>query len=190
MFDGQSAKEPQGHNARFTLVEVSKPLERGIEIEQLLTIEGLKGNFSSDAGQSHGPPPATALLGPPFAGVVDQQAAHDVGSYSKEVSLPLPVSASLVHQLEIGLVDQGRGLKGVAGSLSIQIPLGKAAQLVVDHREQVLRRSRTCLSKSGQNLIHPVFGVVNHCFFPTVTSHVWHDDSNQVRVEPSLVVRS
>ena len=46
----------------------------------------------------------------------------------------------LIHQPEVGLVDQGGGLQGVVGTLAAEQPGGEVAQLGVDHRQQLVGR--------------------------------------------------
>jgi hypothetical protein len=49
------------------------------------------------------------------AGVVDQNPPHRLGSRSKEVAAAIPVLRLLnIHQPKVRLVDQGRGLQGLA----------------------------------------------------------------------------
>ena len=45
-----------------------------------------------------------------------------------------------VDEPEIGLVDQGRGLEGLAGLLLRQLPGRQLAQLVIDQRQELLGR--------------------------------------------------
>ena len=47
-------------------------------------------------------------------------------------------SSSHVHQPQVGLVDQGGGLKRLAGLLLGQFLGGELAQLVVDQRQELL----------------------------------------------------
>ena len=47
-------------------------------------------------------------------------------------------SSSATHQPQVSLVDQGRGLEGLAGLLLGQLLRGQLAELVVDQREELL----------------------------------------------------
>jgi hypothetical protein len=56
--------------------------------------------------------------------------------------LAVPVlHAGLIHQAEIGLMDQARGAKGVLLALAEELPVGDTAQLPVDEWEQPVERS-------------------------------------------------
>ena len=56
-----------------------------------------------------------------------------------------------VHQPQIGLVDQGRGLERLAGLLLGQLLGGQLAQLVVDQRQELLGGVRVALLDGGQD---------------------------------------
>ena len=71
-----------------------------------------------------------------LAGVVHQHPAHGLGGGAEEVPAALPGHVPVAHQAQEGLVDQGRGLKGVAGPLAGHAPQGQGAQLVVDQLQQ------------------------------------------------------
>jgi hypothetical protein len=67
-----------------------------------------------------------------IAGVVDQDAAHGLGSGGEEMS---PAVEPLVtDQAEVRFVDQRRGLR-LPGTLRCQARGGELAQLVVDERK-------------------------------------------------------
>jgi hypothetical protein len=73
-------------------------------------------------------------------GVIDEYAAHCLGTDGEEVRSPLPVHAFLVDELEIGLVNQGRGLKGMVVSLPPEITRGELSELIVYGTPKPLRR--------------------------------------------------
>ena len=70
--------------------------------------------------------------------MIDQDAAHGLGRGGEEVAAAVPVLGLLdVHESEVGLVDQGRGLERLPGRLVGQ-PLGRQLpQLVVDQGQQL-----------------------------------------------------
>ena len=56
----------------------------------------------------------------------------------QELGAVAPVDPPLVHQPEVGLVDQGGGLEGVAGGFPAQVGRCKTVQLLVQHREHLV----------------------------------------------------
>jgi hypothetical protein len=54
-----------------------------------------------------------------------------------------PLDAIELGKLEIRLVNQGRGIEGVIASLSAELPVGDAAQLVVHDRQEPVEASGT-----------------------------------------------
>jgi len=80
---------------------------------------------------------AAAAFEPVFVpGPVDQDAAHGLGRGGEEVSPSVPIPRlTLPDQTEVSLVDQSRGLEGLAGLLVGEASGRQCAQLVVDDRE-------------------------------------------------------
>ena len=60
--------------------------------------------------------------------------------HAHELGAVLPIGAVLVHQPEVGLVDQGGGLEGVAGPFVAHATARHAAQLPVNQRHKPLQR--------------------------------------------------
>ena len=59
-----------------------------------------------------------------------------------------------IHQPEVGLVDQRRGLERLAGLLLGHLCGGQLAQLVVDQRQELLGGVRVALLDGGQDARH------------------------------------
>ena len=75
---------------------------------------------------------------PLAAGAFDEDAPHGLGRGGEEVAAAVPVLGPVpTDQPQVGLVDQGRGLEGLAGLLLGQPRRGELAQLVVDERQQL-----------------------------------------------------
>jgi hypothetical protein len=99
------------------------------------------------------PLPVAAVLGPPFPpGGVDEDAAHGLGRGGEEVAAAVPeLGLFHVHESEIRLMDQGRGLQRLAG-LFLSEPLGREfAELLVDQRQELLGGVRVALFDGGQD---------------------------------------
>src|SRR5271170_3261890 len=69
--------------------------------------------------------------------MVDQNTPHQLGSNPIELSAALPMGRMLANQLEISLVNQSRGLKGMARPLAPHIPAGQPFELVIDQRNKL-----------------------------------------------------
>ena len=84
-----------------------------------------------------------------LAGVVHQEPPHHPGTDREEMRLALPIGASLVHQLEVGLVHQrGRG-QGVTHPLEAHLPVGQAPQGGVDVLHQEVQRRLVRTARPG-----------------------------------------
>jgi hypothetical protein len=71
------------------------------------------------------------------AGVIHEDATHDVRGDTEEMRAILPILASLVNELQVRLVDQRRGLKRVIRTLLPHIPRRHATQLDIDDTYQL-----------------------------------------------------
>lgn len=72
--------------------------------------------------------------------MIDKYPAHHLRGDAKEVSPVLPGDACLIYKPDVCLVNKRGGLQRVVRSLATQIALSEAAQLTVDHRQQVIKR--------------------------------------------------
>jgi hypothetical protein len=70
------------------------------------------------------------------AGDIDQDAPHQPRRHRQKVGAVLPVHLSDVDQPQIRLVDERRGLQGLAGSLAREASLRDSPQLTVHERHQ------------------------------------------------------
>ena len=70
--------------------------------------------------------------------MVDQHPSHQLGRDGEELRAVLPVGVLLIHELEVGLVDERRGLQRVLGPLSPEMRVRDPVQFLVDERHQVI----------------------------------------------------
>src|SRR5262249_16798269 len=68
----------------------------------------------------------------------------------EEVRPTFPSALAAADQPQVGLVDQGGRLQGVAGGLASQVALGQSAQFVINQRQQFRRRGRTVVGQPLQ----------------------------------------
>jgi hypothetical protein len=95
------------------------------------------------------------------AGGFDENPAHGFGGGGEEMSAAIPsIIVAPADQPEVRFVNQGGGLKGLAGRFGGHTNGGKLPQLVVDEREQV-----------GSSL------AVTRCGGFQELSHVGHSDN-------------
>ena len=88
-------------------------------------------------------PSSRATLLPPaplgrtmMLGMIDQNLAHQVGRDAEELRAAGALHLRLVHQPQVGLVDQRRRLQRVVRPLAADIGGREAAQFAVDERHQ------------------------------------------------------
>ena len=95
---------------------------------------------------------AAAFLAVGRLGIVQQDAAHDLGGDAEEVGTILPAGAALIDELQVGLVDEGSGLQGMAGALAAELGAGDPFELLVDERRQLIHHRSIAAGKLGQQL--------------------------------------
>src|SRR5262245_55035114 len=87
------------------------------------------------------------------AGRLHQDAAHGLGGGGEEMAAAVPVLRPLdVHQSQISLVHQRRGLERLAGPFVGHLLGRQPVQLVVDQRQELLRGVRVALLDVIQDL--------------------------------------
>src|SRR5207245_8501739 len=79
---------------------------------------------------------AATLLAAPAPRVVDQDVAHDAGRHGEEVAPVFPLEPVETRELQVGLVDEGRGVEGASRPPSCELAAGEPAQVVVDQWDQ------------------------------------------------------
>src|SRR5207237_6131240 len=108
--------------------------EGGVDVQHIVDAFGSGGGELVEVQANAIATPFLALLA---TSIIDQDAAHGLGRGGKEVAAAVPVLGFVrVHQPEVGLVDQGRGLERLAGYFLGQLLGGQLAQLVVDQRKE------------------------------------------------------
>ena len=99
------------------------------------------------------PPPLPAALEPVTpARVIHQDVAHRARRHREEVGAVGPSLLFLIGQPEVGLMDERRGLQGVARLPARQITTGHPVQLIVDQGQHGLDRRLVSLPLSAEHL--------------------------------------
>ena len=70
--------------------------------------------------------------------MINENPAHRLRGDAEEVSLVLPGVHALVHQPEVGLVDEGGGLQGMVGTLAPKQPRRQLAELGIDQGQELI----------------------------------------------------
>ena len=91
-------------------------------------------------------PTAAALCVPSRACVVDQDAAHQLGSDAEELRTRSPAGMVLDGKAHVQLVDQPGRLQRVAGSLPAHLGMSEPAQFDIEELDQTVERPRVTLA--------------------------------------------
>ena len=119
---GQPREIAQLDQAGLERVGVGEPGQGRVQGEQVVVRLGCGGEIRVHRLT----PAAAAVLGPRIAaGTFDQDAAHGLGGGGEEVSPAVPVAGLLhIYQAQVGLVNEGGSLEGLAGAFPGQLPGG------------------------------------------------------------------
>jgi hypothetical protein len=114
------------------------PCPISAEVRQLIEVDLLGGtaSFGGDTASS----------------AVEQDVAHDLCRDGKEMRPVLPSHVVDVDELEVGLVDEGRGLHGVPSALVLHLVSSDATEGAIDAGSQLLERSRIAISPRTKKL--------------------------------------
>lgn len=159
LFQSEAAEEAHFDGGALLLVELGECGEGVIEGDNLDTFA--RGNMEAFVeGESfHGSAALFAVFG---AGVIDQDAAHDLGGDAVEVGAVLPADVALVHQFEEGFMDDPGALQGVAGALTAEIGAGEPVQLGVDQRHQLVEGRAVAVAPADEQGAHVVGRRLGH----------------------------
>src|SRR6266536_6583039 len=73
--------------------------------------------------------------------MVNNDAPHQLRGGRDKVGPALPDRFRIIDQPQVGFVENGGGLQGVAGALSAHVMVGEPVQFGLHQREQLLQRS-------------------------------------------------
>ncbi len=113
-------------------------------------------------GQFHAmPAPAAPRTG--FApGLFHQDIAHGPSRREKEVPPAIQARVALAEKPGVGFVDQRRRLQGLAGGQARHPGLRQGVQLVVDERQQLVRRGVVPSLRGLEQGGHPAVRFIRH----------------------------
>jgi hypothetical protein len=135
LIDAQPTEEAQLNDAALPSVLAGQPQE-GIIESQDIKIEA--HHYCRLEGQSF--LSRATLASPPAARVIDEDAAHHLGSQGEEVGTTLQITPTLTHKAQVGLVHQRCRLQGVIGPLVSQMAGRQATQFRIHARQQLVQR--------------------------------------------------
>jgi hypothetical protein len=132
-FDREAAEEAELDDTGGAFVGFGEAGEGFVELHDLAAAAGGEDDGLVEGQEVEA---AAAFAGDVFAGVVDEDAAHDAGGDGVEVRAVLPVGDLQVDELEVGLVDEGGCLEGVVAFFAAHVAAGDDVKFVVDGRDQ------------------------------------------------------
>lgn len=159
LFQSEAAEEAHFDDGALLLVELGECGEGVIEGDNLDTfarrdmeafVKGERFHFSA------------ALFTVFGAGVIDQDAAHDLRGDALEVGAVLPADVALVHQFEEGFMDDAGALEGVAGALAAEVGGGEQVEFGVDQRHELVEGSAVAVAPADEQGAHVVGRRLEH----------------------------
>ena len=92
--------------------------------------------------------------------MVDDHLSNGPRRYGEKVLAILCLETRLVEELQVGLVHQCRGVENGITTMTRQLEMGDAAQIVVDERHQPTKRKVVTFSVCDQEIRDVVVGHV------------------------------
>ena len=84
--------------------------------------------------------------------MVNHDAPHQLRGRRDKVASALPDRLRIIDQPQIGFVENGGGLQGVAGTLPAHVMVGEPVQFGLHQREQLLQRSLVSAAPVAEQL--------------------------------------
>jgi hypothetical protein len=147
--DGQPNKVAQFDQLRLDWIDLLKALQGLVQGQQ---IQGGVRSRDLDLFQRLAFPGPAAPLAMFVACLIDEDAAHSLGGSGEEVAPAVPVLGLVaINQTQVGLMDQGRGLKCLSWLLLCEFLRREPTQLLVDQGQQLLGGRRVALLDGRQD---------------------------------------
>jgi hypothetical protein len=147
-FNGQAAKETQFDESALLLVDPGESLE-GVVDGKYVRVGKLghgEGGIELDLLAR------AALGGAAGACVVDENLAHEASSDSDKVGATASAEGVLPSEAQVGFMNQGSGLQGVAGALALQMMVSEGAEILVDQGDEGLQGVFVAAAPTGEKL--------------------------------------
>src|SRR6266496_2112746 len=84
--------------------------------------------------------------------MVNHDAPHQLGGRRDKVAPALPDRLRIIDQPQVGFVENGGGLQGVAGALPAHVVVSEPVQFGLHQREQLLQRSLVSAAPVAEQL--------------------------------------
>jgi hypothetical protein len=126
---GQAAKETQFDDLTLSRVQFSEAMQSGVHLKQLGRLFRRKNK--AFVKRNDWPPTAT-LFSQVSAGVIDQNVPHDLGGNREEVRTILPTRRGLLHQSQVGFVDECGGLQSMVHSFAPHVSCSHLPKFAVN----------------------------------------------------------
>jgi hypothetical protein len=136
-FEAQPAEESHFHDLTLPWVNRRERRQGIVQRDQIRT--GLVRHNERLLQRSHRRA-ATAFLIAPSARRINENPAHQPRRHREEVRAVLPPNPIDFNEPQVHLVDERRRLEGVADPFTLHVMTGQAAQLLMDQRQQRVKR--------------------------------------------------
>jgi hypothetical protein len=140
---GHAGKESQDHDLGGTRVDGFETRQRGFERQEIFDRHRAGGGRLEKVVENDGLNAPTALLTLLMASMIDEYPSHGLSAKRESVRLALPFRAAVVLQSDPRFVNERSRLERVVLPFTPQIAARDPAQLAVDGRKELVRRSRT-----------------------------------------------
>ena len=102
------------------------------------------------------------------SGTLDQNTAHQLRGYGEEMGPILPLHPLVIHEADVGLVDQGGRLEAVVAALTSHAAVRQPAQLRIDDRRQAVERALVSVAPGPEQLADVVYRHLGRSCVPAI----------------------
>ena len=101
-----------------------------------------------------------------FAGVIHEDAPHQLRCHREEMDPVFPVHVLPASQAQVSFVDQGGALQGMSWTLACQKVPGQPAEFVVYHRDQRVSSRSIAFTPTAEQFRYLVAGRIGTHRYP------------------------
>src|SRR5271165_5950931 len=150
LFHAESTKEAHFYDLYLAGIEPRQSVHRGIQRDQVRGPVAAHHGRLVQGNMLHAASPFQVLA----PCVLNQNAPHQLGRNGKKVRAILPLHALVIHQAHVSLIDQGRGLQHVSGTLALHVVACQAVKFLINDGGQPFERALVSVAPGAEQLAY------------------------------------
>ena len=153
LFDAEAAEKSHFDDLHFAGIDARKRVQRVIERHEVDARIDAHDNGLIQRDMLH----AASAFEVMTSCMLDQNTAHQLRGYCEEMGPILPLHPLVIHEADVGLVDQRACLKVVVGALASHVAVRQPSELRIDDRRQLVEGELVSVAPGTEQLADVVY---------------------------------